>query len=160
MITSPQTSVTPNQELVKLTLMTSPAAEKIRRKSTIGSTGRPSLGYINGREVIGPLGPPLANLHTVLDGEAVQSPTSIGRTNLLEELTSFGEATAAEQEVGDLDRNMVEDNSSEATLVTTPQSADDTVMVDASLRDPSQVVLEDKENLTPTKQEHVGMQSS
>src|SRR4051812_9124020 len=51
MITSPRASVTPHQELVKLTLMTSPAAEKIRRKSTIGSANRPSLGHIDGREV-------------------------------------------------------------------------------------------------------------
>jgi ubiquitin carboxyl-terminal hydrolase 25/28 len=173
MITSPRTSVTPNQELVKLTLMTSPAAEKIRRKSTIGSAGRPSLGHIGGREVIGPLGPPLAGPSDVLGGEAVQSPTSIVRTNLLEGLTSFDEVAAAGQEaaespatvgrseVDEVDTNMAEDNSSEATLVTTPHSVDDSVMVDASLKDPQQVVLEDKENLTPTKQqEPVEMLSS
>jgi ubiquitin carboxyl-terminal hydrolase 25 len=165
MITSPQTSVTPNQELVKFTLMTSPAAEKIRRKSTIGSAGRPSLGHIDGREVIGPFGPPLTSSSDILGAEAVQSPTSVVEPNILEAPAPFREATAAEKQaaqspqearnsdIDDVDTNMAEDNSSEATLVTTPQSADDSMVVDASLKDQEQGVLEDKENLAPTKQQ-------
>ena len=165
MISSPQTSVTPNQELVKLTLMTSPAAEKIRRKSTIGSAGRPSLGHIDGREVIGPVGPPITGSNDILGGEAVQSPTSAVESNIVEASARFGKATAplpqaaqslqeaGRSDVDGVDMNMTEDNSSEATLVTTPQSVDDSMMMDAGLKDQLQDVAEDKENLAPMQQQ-------
>jgi ubiquitin carboxyl-terminal hydrolase 25/28 len=165
MIMSPQSSVTPNQDLVKLTLMTSPAAEKIRRKSTIGSASRPSLGHIDGREVIGPAGPPITGSSDVFDGEAVQSPTCLVEANNAEAPAPFGEAKMAEQQtaqslpeagrsdIDDMDTNIAEDNSSEATLVTTPQSVDDSMIADASLKDQQQHILEDKENLAPPKQQ-------
>jgi ubiquitin carboxyl-terminal hydrolase 25/28 len=164
MITSPRASVTPNQELVKLTLMTSPAAEKIRRKSTIGSANRPSLGHIDGRAIIGPVGPPVPELNDVFEVEAVQSPTSLVEPNSEERPAPLGDATnpehqttqslteAGRSDVDDVDTNTAEDNSSEATLVTTPQSAEDSLIVDASVKDhPPQQTLEDKENLAPTQ---------
>jgi ubiquitin carboxyl-terminal hydrolase 25/28 len=165
MITSPRASATPHQELVKLTLMTSPAAEKIRRKSTIGSANRPSLGHIDGREIIGPAGPPVPESSDVFEGEVLQSPTSLVEPTLEEGPPPLGDATGPEHQttqppaeagrpdVDDVDTNMGEDNSSEATLVTTPQSAEDSLMVDASLKDHPQQTLEDKENLAPTKEQ-------
>jgi ubiquitin carboxyl-terminal hydrolase 25/28 len=143
--------------------MTSPAAEKIRRKSTIGSVNRPSLGHIDGREIIGPAGPPVLELNDVFEGEAMQSPTSLVEPNVDERPVSLGDATgpghqttqppteAGRPDVDDMDTNMAEDNSSEATLVTTPQSAEDSLLADASLKDHPQQTLEDKENLAPTK---------
>ena len=165
---SPQTSVTPHTELVKLTLMTSPAAEKIRRKSTIGGVSRPLLGYLDGHEVIGPVGPPPAGSGDVFDGEAVQSPSILDGPSLAKATTPLSKVEEPEPEniqplaevqrfeAGDGDTNMVEDNSSEATLVTTPQSTEDLVMVDANVKDQQQQILEDKENLAPTKQEEPG----
>ena len=163
MITSPRASVTPHQELVKLTLMTSPAAEKIRRKSTIGSVNRPSLGHIDGREIIGPAGPPVVELNDVFEGEATQSPTSLVEPNVDGGAVPLGDAVRPEHQttqpqteagrpdVDDVDTNMAEDNSSEATLVTTPQSAEDSLIADVGLKDHPQQTLEDKENLAPTK---------
>jgi ubiquitin carboxyl-terminal hydrolase 25 len=163
MITSPRASVTPHQELVKLTLMTSPAAEKIRRKSTIGSVNRPSLGHIDGREIIGPAGPPVVELNDVFEGEATQSPTSLVEPNVDGGAVPLGDAARPEHQttqpqteagrpdVDDVDTNMAEDNSSEATLVTTPQSAEDSLIADVGLKDHPQQTLEDKENLAPTK---------
>ncbi|EQL34025.1 ubiquitin thiolesterase [Blastomyces dermatitidis ATCC 26199] len=59
MITSPTSSVMPEQELARLTLISSSNEAAIRRKSLISSS-RPSLGEINGMPVLGPLGPPTA----------------------------------------------------------------------------------------------------
>ena len=165
MISSPQTSVTPHTELVKLTLMTSPGAEKLRRKSTIGSASRPTLGYIDGREVVGPAGPPSPGLGNVLEYETVQTPRTLEGSSIAETLAPGAEVTEPETQgheslteaqsydAGDADTHMVEDNSSEATLVTTPQSAEDLVMVDANMKDQQPPNLEDKENLAPATQE-------
>ncbi|KAG5297235.1 ubiquitin carboxyl-terminal hydrolase [Histoplasma ohiense] len=56
MITSPTSSVIPEQELARLTLISSSNEAAIRRKSLITST-RPNLGEINGMPILGPLGP-------------------------------------------------------------------------------------------------------
>lgn len=65
MITSPQSFVTPRQELARLTLI-SPANEAaIRRRSTLSQSRPAGLGEINGMPVMGPLGPP----HITTEGE-------------------------------------------------------------------------------------------
>ncbi|KAF3490497.1 ubiquitin-specific protease [Arthroderma uncinatum] len=57
MITSPNSFVTPTQELARLTLLSSTSEAAIRRKSL--STHRVSeLGDINGMPIMGPVGPP------------------------------------------------------------------------------------------------------
>jgi ubiquitin carboxyl-terminal hydrolase 25 len=122
--------------------------------------------------VIGPIGPPLPGLNDILGGEAVQSPTTVVEPDNTKASAPFGEAAGAGQpvaqslpeagrsDVDDADTNIAEDNSSEATLVTTPQSVDDPMMVDASLKDEQQDVLEDKENFAPTKQQEPVERSS
>lgn len=59
MITTPNSSVRPEQELARLTLISSTNEAAIRRRSTV-SAKRPvgGLGEINGLPVAGPLGPP------------------------------------------------------------------------------------------------------
>ncbi|PGH26549.1 hypothetical protein AJ80_01678 [Polytolypa hystricis UAMH7299] len=57
MIESPNSAVTPEQELARLTLISSSNEAAIRRKSIISST-RPGLGEIHGMPILGPLGPP------------------------------------------------------------------------------------------------------
>jgi ubiquitin carboxyl-terminal hydrolase 25 len=66
MITSPYSAVTPEQELARLTLISSSNEAAIRRRSTISSSKPWGLGDINGIPVIGPLGP--SDLHGT-DGE-------------------------------------------------------------------------------------------
>ena len=51
-----------------------------------------------------------------------------------------------------MEMEILGDNSSEATLVSTP-SIEDSIMVDAAVKDQQQQILEDKENLAPTKSE-------
>ncbi|CAI7583871.1 unnamed protein product [Penicillium palitans] len=58
MITSSQTSVTPGQELARLTLISPSNEAAIRRRSTITATRSEMLGDIEGVPVLGPLGPP------------------------------------------------------------------------------------------------------
>ncbi|CAI7568146.1 unnamed protein product [Penicillium glandicola] len=58
MITSSQISVTPGQELARLTLISPSNEAAIRRRSTITATISEILGDINGAPVLGPLGPP------------------------------------------------------------------------------------------------------
>ncbi|KAJ5505581.1 Peptidase C19 ubiquitin carboxyl-terminal hydrolase 2 [Penicillium expansum] len=58
MITSSQISVTPGQELARLTLISPSNEAAIRRRSTITATRSEMLGDIEGAPVLGPLGPP------------------------------------------------------------------------------------------------------
>ncbi|CAG8129565.1 unnamed protein product [Penicillium olsonii] len=58
MIGSRQSSVTPGQELARLTLISPGNEAAIRRRSTITAPGAQTLGEINGAPVLGPLGPP------------------------------------------------------------------------------------------------------
>ncbi|KAJ5567536.1 hypothetical protein N7535_006842 [Penicillium sp. DV-2018c] len=93
MITSSQTSVTPGQELARLTLISPSNEAAIRRRSTITATTPNLLGQINGAPVLGPLGP----------------PQTVGQA---EESSSFDEADAAA-----MPALATNDTSSEATLV-------------------------------------------
>ncbi|KGO65772.1 Peptidase C19, ubiquitin carboxyl-terminal hydrolase 2 [Penicillium italicum] len=58
MITSSQISVTPGQELARLTLISPSNEAAIRRRSTITANRSEMLGDIEGVPVLGPLGPP------------------------------------------------------------------------------------------------------
>lgn len=55
MISSPSRAIRPAQELARLTLETDTAKQEVRRRSTIDSQRRPTLGTINDRPVLGPL---------------------------------------------------------------------------------------------------------
>ena len=66
MISSPNSSVTPGRELARLTLISPSNEGAIRRKSTI-SVEKPSsdgLGEINGKPVLGPVGPSQTNVNS------------------------------------------------------------------------------------------------
>jgi ubiquitin carboxyl-terminal hydrolase 25/28 len=58
MITTPRASVRPEQELARLTLISSTNEAEIRRRSTVSGLRPSLLGEINGMPVAGPLGPP------------------------------------------------------------------------------------------------------
>lgn len=58
MITSPQSSVTPSQELARLTLISPSNEAAIRRRSTITSGVSQGIGEIDGAPILGPVGPP------------------------------------------------------------------------------------------------------
>lgn len=127
MITASYAQVTPEQELARLTLMSSTTEEHIRRQSML-SGHRPSLGEINGRPVFGPL-PPLSAYAIEIDAEMTDTTKS---------------ETIHNKETGN-DNDA--DNSSDATLVEVPTAEDD----DLIMLDQQQQILEDKENLPPNK---------
>lgn len=133
MITSNRAHVSPELELARLTLVTQPLEAALRRRST--TTGnRPSLGEINGRPVIGPLPPPIAEVAND-DVYASERP--------------------AENQVNGVLGNGGTDNSSEETLLgNDPAEEADQKLIDPNsveLQQQQQQILEDKENLPPTK---------
>ncbi|KAL8928474.1 MAG: hypothetical protein Q9208_001708 [Pyrenodesmia sp. 3 TL-2023] len=134
MITSTSAHVAPELELARLTLVTQPLEAALRRRST--TTGnRPSLGEINGTAVMGPLPPPIpeAASTNAITAEQPGEPQMNG---------SLG--------------NLAADNSSDETLLGNDPAEDgDQGMFDPNsedTRDQQQQILEDKENLPPTKE--------
>ena len=134
MITSSQTSVTPEPELARLTLVSSSKEEHIRRQSMLSPT-RPSLGQINGNPVFGPPGPP----------SLPQKDTEMSHVAALE---------ATDSDVINNDNNG--DDASDVTLVDGPSTTDGDVMIldndDDDGKGLQQKLFEDKENMPPTKE--------
>ncbi len=147
MITAPKAEVAPEQELARLTLISSTNEESFRRMSVL-SAHRPSLGEINGRPVIGPLLPPQSlpnHKDTEMNGNATLESTDV--KDSIEAIESGGPNAM----IDSIDR----DDSSEDTLVEGPLAGDDdTVMTEATGEDEKEqqkLVFEDKENLPPSK---------
>lgn len=133
MISAPTAQVTPEQELARLTLISSTTEEHFRRQSIL-STHRPSLGEIDGRPILGPQPPP-----------QVQPPAV--NNSMSEKATLTGAVDA-----NGVDTAIEEDTSSEATLVEKPVSGNDHVMVlDVKEKEQQQAIFDDKENLAPRK---------
>lgn len=137
MITAPRAQVTPEQELARLTLISSTNEEQIRRRSTVRGQ-RPSLGEIDGRPVLGPALPPPLSI-----------PTTQGDTAVSE--------SPGTEVVGSPKQESRADDSSEDTLIDTSipnLERRDSLM--SGLEDgdiqQQQSILEDKENLPPSKQ--------
>ena len=132
MISSSKPSVTPEPELARLTLISSSKEEHIRRQSMLSPT-RPSLGWINGNPVCGPLGPPILpqeDTEMPYDASLQATPDAVGN-----------------------DHNG--DDVSDITLVDGPSATDDDVMILDDRDDEKglqQKLLEDKENMPPTKE--------
>lgn len=103
MITSPQSSVVPGQELARLTLISPGGEAAIRRRSTISKSQ--TLGEINGAPVLGPLGPPQPITENPFE-QNWQMPTA-----------DFGDSSKPET----VRHSTVSDAESEATLVSQGQ---------------------------------------
>ena len=140
MISAPSPQVTPEQELARLTLVSSSVEEHIRRQSIL-SAHRPSLGAIDGQQIQGPLNP---KQHAALNNQSAIS---------VNEETPTVNGSGAFQDSGN-------DTSSEATLVEAPlidvdaaekQDDGDYMMIDAVDQKQQGQILEDKENLPPRK---------
>ena len=147
MITAPKAQVTPEQELARLTLISSTNEESFRRMSVL-SAHRPSLGEINGRPVVGPLPPPRflpSQEDTEMSGNPALEPIDVDKS--IETVEDANQHTVID--------TIERDDSSEDTLVEDPFATEnDMVMTDAAGKDEKeqqQLVLEDKENLAPSK---------
>lgn len=133
MISAPTAQVTPEQELARLTLLSSTTEEHLRRQSIL-SAHRPSLGEIDGRPILGPQPPPQTQ------------PTDVD-SGMSENMTITGAADAS-----GVDTVIEDDASSEATLVEKPVSDNNDVMVLVTKeKEQQQAIFDDKENLAPRK---------
>jgi ubiquitin carboxyl-terminal hydrolase 25 len=153
MIRSPYKYVAPEQELTRLTLMTSTAAENIRRRSTIGGT-RP-LATVNGLPLLEPSGPSLDKNGGESNDQPMLSPSSEDGTSghqisgLLGQEVIGIPKSAPLVGTSDVEMDATEDNSSEVTLISTP-SVDDSLMIDGASKPEPQRDLSNKENLPPS----------
>ena len=134
MISSAVDKITPEVELARLTLLSSPGEADFRRRSTM-SGHRPSLGEINGRPVQGPVHAPIPELITE-DTDMATEPAA----NLTNGTDGKGDV----------------DTSSEVTLVGNelPTEPKDDVITSANgsaTQEQQQAILDDKENLPPSK---------
>ncbi|KAL9590508.1 MAG: hypothetical protein Q9203_000685 [Teloschistes exilis] len=138
MIASPQAHVKPELELARLTLLSQPVEAVLRRRSTVGGS-RPSLGEINGKAVLGPLPPPIAEI----------LPSDVN-----------GIEKTIESNVNGVHGNKEADSSSEVTLLgnDVAETRADQEMLDSPLmmsvgrrQQQQQEIFEDKENLPPIK---------
>lgn len=155
MISASTAQVTPEQELARLTLISSMAEENIRRQSML-SGHRTSLGEIDGRPLLGPL-PPVRQIDIPMGLEeeaiapSIEAPSdNLPQPLLLDSLSSSTmEVSATEVNQNEDARNDDDDNSSDATLVVADDC--DQLMLDQDERVHKQRVLVDKENLPPNK---------
>lgn len=153
MISASTAQVTPEQELARLTLISSMAEENIRRQSIL-SGHRSSLGEIDGRPLLGPH-PPVRQIDIPmgLEDEAIAPSIEAPSDNLpqpvLLDLSSSSsiEVSATEANQNEEARND-DDNSSDATVV---GDDGDQPMLDHDERVHQHQVLEDKENFPPNK---------
>lgn len=131
MITADKAHVTPEQELARLTLISSTTEEHIRRQSIL-SGHRPSLGEIAGRPVLGPLLPPTS--------------VSAGIAN------DTGSSKPEASDERDASAVVEMDGCSDVTLVEGPTNEDpDLIMLDTEDNEQQYRIFEDKENLPPSK---------
>ena len=137
MITAPKTEVRPEQELARLTLMSSTTEEQVRRRSTLLGP-RPLLGEINGEAIIGPLPPP-SSQEVQQDFEMIESP-ALGN-----------------EQPGEIAGNPGADDSSSGTLVDISVPGEEDTHMDGmdNVIGVQQSILDDKENLPPTKEDTV-----
>ena len=152
MIETPQSSIKPEQELARLTLETDSVKERMRRRSTLMSD-RPSLGHIDSIPMLGPLTLAEHERIRVTDDVIVQSPTE-GDNKFFDPLVRFDEPESERKDTNDNIEPDVEDitmhdNSSEATLVSRPDS--DQVLLENPSEGQQQPVSDDKENMSPIK---------
>ncbi|KAL8797438.1 MAG: hypothetical protein Q9195_000254 [Heterodermia aff. obscurata] len=135
MITATKSEVRPEQELARLTLMSSTTEEQVRRRSTLRGP-RPSLGEINGEAVLGPL-PPFSNQAGQTDFEIIDHPVANDKP-----APTFDGVTSA-------------DDSSSVTLIDVSIPGQEDVEMDGieGVKGVQQNILDNKENLPPTKED-------
>ncbi|KEF51809.1 uncharacterized protein A1O9_12146 [Exophiala aquamarina CBS 119918] len=140
MIQSPHSSIRPEQELARLTLESHNLKERMRRRSTLKSTDRPSLGQTDGMAFLGPLTLDEYARNNSSD-DIVQSPTENDGIDLLD-------FDASKPDDLDGQDSKMTDNSSEETLFSKPDS--EQCLLDSNAAD-QRAMLDNKENLSPGK---------
>ena len=129
MITSPRASITPEEQLARLTLIGPSTYEAARRRSTL--QGKPPMS-INPSEV------------AAADPIPIEEPTTISEQVVASPVdetpnTTDGFNTRA---------------SSETTLASNANDSNDEIMIDVDTKSQQEQILNDKENLPPSKTEN------
>lgn len=134
MITTPRVSITPEERLARLTLIGPSTYEAARRRSTLH--GQPPL------------------MTSVGEVAAADPESTIGDISM--------SGTAAETVKSPVDATLNTAGgfsthaSSEATLTSRQNTPDDEVMTDSGIEEQQEQILNDKENLPPSKTDEVG----
>ena len=158
MIQTPQSFIKPEQELARLTLETESVKEKMRRRSTLKSNERPSLGSIDNMLLLGPLPKADHDTNGVTDSAIVMSPTNTHA--ITDPLTSFdAQKIDAAEGMTDGEHNLndtaMNDNSSEITLVSKPDSEQNASSETDEQKQPNgqeqPSATDNKENISPGK---------
>ena len=134
LISSPKSSLKPNPDVARLTLLSSTKAELVRRQSMIAAE-RPTLGAlgnVDGLPVHGPVGPPELQADT---GEVA--------------MPDAGDAGDASSLINGLAEKEGESDTSSETLIDI--ATEDTMALDQQSLDKQAKAFEDKENLAPSK---------
>ncbi|KAJ9615367.1 ubiquitin-specific protease ubp2 [Cladophialophora chaetospira] len=147
MIQTPQSSIKPEQELARLTLETESVKEKMRRRSTLKSNERPSLGSIDNMPLLGPLPQHDSTANGISESAVVQSPMDTDAA--VDPLSTFDASKIDAVASGDTgDDTTMDDNSSETTLVSKPDSEKNAGKPDEQGQPPT---FDNKENVSPIK---------
>ncbi|ETI26424.1 hypothetical protein G647_03201 [Cladophialophora carrionii CBS 160.54] len=151
MIQTPQSSIKPEQELARLTLETESVKEKMRRRSTLKSNERPSLGSIDNMPLLGPLPKDDSAANGAPDSAVAQSPAEADTIG--DPLSTFDasilDAASGADAVDDATMN---DNSSEITLVSKPDSEQNTAEgLNEQEQQEQSSAVDNKENVSPIK---------
>ncbi|EXJ74405.1 uncharacterized protein A1O5_02701 [Cladophialophora psammophila CBS 110553] len=151
MIQTPRSSIKPEQELARLTLETESVKEKMRRRSTLKSNERPSLGSISTLPVSGPLPVADSEANGIMDTIIIQSPTDTRATTVdiiqdfdASTLDAIEDATSGQQNV---DAFLMNDSASEDTLVSRSGSDQDLL----AERNEHLPMSDNKENVSPAR---------
>jgi ubiquitin carboxyl-terminal hydrolase 25/28 len=148
MIQTPQSSIRPEQELARLTLETESVKEKMRRRSTLKSNERPSLGSIDNMPLLGPLPKDDSAPNGVTESTVVQSPAADDA--VIDPLSTFDASRLDALSGADgVDDTTMNDNSSEITLVSRPDSEQNAAEGTNEQGQPT--TADNKENVSPTK---------
>ncbi|KIW92252.1 uncharacterized protein Z519_07236 [Cladophialophora bantiana CBS 173.52] len=149
MIQTPRSSIKPEQELARLTLETESVKEKMRRRSTLKSNERPSLGSIGTLPVSGRVPVADSEANGIMDTIIIQSPTDT-KTLTVDIIQDFDASTldATEHATSgqqNADAFVMNDSASEVTLVSRSGSDQD-LLAERNEHLP----MSDKENVSPT----------
>lgn len=141
MIESPHSSIRPEQELARLTLESHNLKERMRRRSTLKSNERPSIGQTDDLAFFGPFTLDEYS-RTGTSNAVVQSPAENDGADPIETdpLISSG---------GQGENPKINDHSSEETLFS--KSDSDQGVLDSNNLAGQRAILDDKENLSPSK---------
>jgi len=152
MIESPSQYVEPELDVPQLALASTEKAKQIRERSQSTMTaGRPSSSTINGRPALNIAGNLDSQGGTITDDLPVESPMENKETPSFDTQGVAADRSTSELQHGVARMSTSNPDSSDETLVSGDDS--DPMQVDGNTSAQQQAILDNKENLSPTKED-------